>query len=615
MCGIIGIVGERAPFATLERGLEALEYRGYDSAGMAMVDLDSERLWRVRVAEQAHSLPKLAETEQDAPAAAGAAIAHTRWATHGAPTEANAHPHLDCTGTVAIVHNGIIENYQAFAEELEAAGHHFTSATDSEVLAHLVEAELAGGVTLLDAVRAIVPRLHGDFAIAVVHASEPEVLVGARRTSPLIVGVGDGVGILASDIAAGLATTRELFPIEDDEVVEVRPGSFVVYDRSGQITRPQRIEVHWDVADAQKGGYPDFMSKEIAEQPRAVRSTLLGRFDASGHTRLDELTISPSELAEFSRVMLIACGSSYHASLVGRQAIESWARLPTDADIASEFRYRDAVVGSETLVVAVSQSGETADTLHAMREARRRGGRVIAMTNVVDSVMAREADGALYTRAGPEIGVASTKCHVVQIALLEVLALHLAQARGTLEVDQAATIAADLDSVADRIEGALAREDAYRALGAQFAATEDVYFLGRKVGFPVALEGALKLKELAYVRAEGYPAGEMKHGPLSLIEPGAVVIVLANRSTMWDKVRSNIKEVQARGATVLAVIDEGDAETASLVDGVFEVPRSSELTAALVNVVPLQCFAHEVALRRGNDVDRPRNLAKVVTVE
>jgi glucosamine--fructose-6-phosphate aminotransferase (isomerizing) len=420
---------------------------------------------------------------------------------------------------------------------------------------------------------------------------------------------------VSSDVAAALATTRELYALEDDEIAEVRPDGITVRTVDGTIITPSPISVAWGVRQAMKGGYPDFMSKEIHEQPNAVRDTLLGRLTPSGRTEIEELELDDAVLASFRRVVFVACGSSYNASLVARLAVERWAGLPVDAEVASEFRYRAPVLDESTLVVAVSQSGETVDTLHAMREARARGATVVALTNVVDSVMSREADAVLYTRAGPEIGVASTKCHLAQLAMLEAFALHLGRVRGTISGGELLITVGALLALPDALERTLARVDIFNATAEGFADVRDFYFLGRQAGFPVALEGALKLKELAYVRAEAYPAGEMKHGPISLIEPGAVVVIAATRSPLWEKVMANVEEMRARGATILAVADEDDEETAGLVDAVFEVPSVLELCSPIVSVVPLQCLAYTVARARGNDVDRPRNLAKVVTVE
>lgn len=615
MCGIIGVTGSNEPLGVLVAGLEALEYRGYDSAGIALVDETAGELYVARAAEQARSVEKLRAKVSTAPSTRAAGIGHTRWATHGAPVEENAHPQLDCTRSVAVVHNGIIENHRELAEPLVAAGHQFTSATDTEVLAHLIEVELAAGAALKEAVRKTMTLARGDMAIAVVALSEPDVVVVARRTSPLVVGLTETLGLVASDVAALLVSTRELYVLDDDQIAEVRPGRVAACNIDGDAVELRRLEVAWSVADARKDGFPDFMSKEIHEQPHAVAQTLLGRVSSDGVTDIEELEIAPEVLAGYSRVLLLGCGSSHHAALVGRQSIEALANLHADADIASEFRYRNSSVGPETLVIAISQSGETVDSLHAIREARRRGAGVITITNTVDSVMVRESDGVCYTRAGPEICVASTKSHLAQLALLQVFALHLARARGAIGEHDQRAFADGLASIAELVGVAVERSASYMETARRFAALDDVYFLGRRSGLPIALEGALKLKELAYVRAEAYPAGEMKHGPISLIEPGAVVVVAATRNDLWEKVMANVEEMRARGATIVAIADDGDDETARLVDAVLPVPPTFELLTPIVAAVATQNFAYSIARARGTNVDRPRNLAKVVTVE
>src|SRR5487761_1925351 len=615
MCGIIGVTGPGATGRVLLHALEILEYRGYDSAGLVFVADKGVPLVRFRSAERANSIERLKEIASDAPENRMAAIGHTRWATHGAPTVLNAHPHLDCSGHVAVVHNGIIENYRELAVELAGKGHTLTSETDTEVVVHLVGEKLRGHDSLLEASRAALMRLRGDFALAIVSSNEPDVLVAARRTSPLLVGVTEDTAVVGSDISALLGSTRELFQLADGEIAELRPGRLLVIDMDGHEVEPVALVVDLDVADAQKDGFPDFMSKEIREQPRAVRETLLGRFDADGTTEIEELNLDEGALQAISRVVLVAAGSSYHAALVGRYAIEHLAGVPAEVEYSSEFRYRDAILSNDTLVIAVSQSGETADTLHALREAERLGATTLAMTNVVGSLMAREADGVLYTHAGPEIGVASTKCHLAQLAMLECFALHLAAAKGMLKDDEGPRIAAALQALPACVERALERVEEYEEVARRFATSENFYFLGRRLGYPIALEGALKLKELAYVRAEGYAAGEMKHGPISLIEEGSIVLIVATRTELWEKVISNLQEMRARGATIVGICDEGDDETAALCDAVLFVPETSELTSPIVDVIPLQVFAYAIATARGNNVDRPRNLAKVVTVE
>jgi glucosamine--fructose-6-phosphate aminotransferase (isomerizing) len=613
MCGIIGVTGAAEPLQVMLDALALLEYRGYDSAGVVLVD--GTRLWRKRDAVRGHSLETLRDAAPWAPTDMTAGIGHTRWATHGAAVEHNAHPHCDCTGTVAVVHNGIIENYQELWAKLAAQGHTRSSETDTEVVAHMLERELEDGAGLAEALRRCVAELRGDFALAAVSTREPDVIAAARRTSPLILGRLDGTGLVASDIAALLGTTRSLYQLADDEIAEVRPDSVSVVGLDGQVRELVPLEVGWDLVAARRDGYDDFMSKEIHEQPKALADTLMGRLHADGTTELEELRLTASDLEEVERVVLMGCGSAYYACLSGRIAFEHWARMPAEVEIASEFRYRDAILGEHTLVVAVSQSGETVDTFHALREARRRGARTVALTNVVDSLLAREADGALYTRAGPEIGVASTKCHAAQIVMLQLLALHFARQRGTVEAEEERDLAYGLLALPGLVGRAIGRIDDYFSVANRLAGVQDVYFLGRRVGYAVALEGALKLKELAYVRAEAYPAGEMKHGPIALIDDSAVVVAIATRGTLWEKVMANIAEVKARGAKVVVVCEEGDSETKAVADEFLEIPTVPELLSPAVAIVPLQALAYGVARARGNDVDRPRNLAKVVTVE
>jgi len=607
------VTGAADPLKLLLDGLALLEYRGYDSAGVALVSEDA--LWRRRDAVRGHSLDTLRSAAPQAPEHTSAGIGHTRWATHGAAVEHNAHPHCDCTGTVAIAHNGIIENYQELWDKLGAEGHTRSSETDSEVVAHLLERELATGAGLAEALRRCVGELRGDFALAAVCTKEPRVIAAARRTSPLILGRVDGTGLVASDIAALLGTTRTLYQLSDDEIAEVRPDSISVVGLDGAPHELVPLEVGWDLVVARRDGYDDFMSKEIHEQPRALRDTQMGRLHLDGATEFEELELTRAELDDIERVVFVGCGSAYYACLSGRIALEHWARIPAEVEIASEYRYRDAVLDEHTLVFAVSQSGETVDTFHALREAQRRGARTLALTNVVDSLLAREADGALYTRAGPEIGVASTKCHSAQIAMLQLFALHLARQRATLGPEEGRQLSKDLFSLPGLVQSAIDQMDDYMAVAQRLAEVKDVYFLGRGVGYAVALEGALKLKELAYVRAEAYPAGELKHGPIALIDESAVVVAVATRGHLWDKVMANIAEVKARGATVVALLTAGDEETRAVADHVLEIPAVPELLSPVVAIVPLQALAYGVARARGNDVDRPRNLAKVVTVE
>ena len=614
MCGIVGVTGSDLALPVLIEALSRLEYRGYDSAGVALQVADG--VWRRR---RSGKLAELSAAVDDAPPGATAGIGHTRWATHGAPVERNAHPHTDCGGRIALAHNGIIENYRDLGDELLATGHTMGSDTDTEVLAHMIEDGVRTGLSLADAVRASLQRVRGSFALAVVDASDPDLIVAARRGSPLIAGRSDGTGLVASDIPALLPLTREVYVLDDDQVVEVRPGQLRVTTLEGEEVSPVRRHVPWDLEAAEKGGYADFMLKEIHEQPTAVRDTLRGRRPGSP-VLLDDSRLTEDELRAVDKVFIVGCGTSYYSGLVAKYAIEHWVRLPVEIDVASEFRYRDPVLDRQSLVVGVSQSGETLDTMEACRFARSPANRakVLAVCNVVDSSMAREADAVLYTRAGPEVGVAATKTHVAQIVALELLALHLGVLRGERYPGESARLVEALHQVPARIEAVLQRSDEICEVGRRFVGTRDFFFLGRGVGYPVALEGALKLKEISYARAEGYPAGEMKHGPIALIEPGTVVVAVATRGHLHAKVMANIEEMRARGATVVAVVTEGDTATAARADEVLWVPPTppdAELLAPAVDVVALQLFAYALAKARGRDVDKPRNLAKTVTVE
>ena len=627
MCGIIGVTGEVDALPVLLGALHQLEYRGYDSAGVAVVVDGTDRagapsteIWRRRTAGGTDSVAKLADLTRDGIPGGGAgrehaAIGHTRWATHGGRTPENAHPHTDCTGRLALIHNGIIENHTALRAELEAAGHTLTSATDTEVMAHLVEQEIADGASLADAVRSMLRRVEGAFSIAIISADEPDTIVAARHSTPLVLGLEDGKALLASDIPALIGHTRQVYALADDEVAILSPGALSVTTLDGDPVSPEQLTITWDVEAAQKGGYEDYMSKEMREQPQAVADTLMDRRGPGSELILDEMRLSADDLRSIDKVFIVACGSSYHAAQVAKYAIEHWVKLPVEVDIASEFRYRDPVLNPRTLCVGVSQSGETLDTAEAMREAARLGAKVLVVSNVVDSSMARAADGVLYTRAGPEIGVASTKCHLAQIAALEVLGLYLAQIFGTLSGERISLILNAMEGLPDLVGEGLARADEVDDVAAKLTDARDFFFLGRHVGFPVALEGALKLKELAYLRAEGYPAGELKHGPIALIEPGTVVVGIATRNPQWSKMLSNVAEVRSRGATIVLVADDGDEESAAVADHVLWVPPTEPLLSPVVGVVPLQQLAYRLARLHGHDPDRPRNLAKTVTVE
>jgi len=613
MCGIIGVVGSPDPLATLLEGLQRLEYRGYDSAGIALVR--QGQTWRVRTAAGTESVAALRRECEDAPQGFRSGIGHTRWATHGAPEAINAHPHLDCTGNIAIIHNGIIENHTEIRERLAAKGHVFTSVTDSEVLAHLIEESRAEGLELVEAVRHSLLAVRGAFALAVIDANEPDVIVAARRISPLVVGTAPGVTYLASDVPAILDRATAFYAVNDDEIVRLGPEGFRAIDLEGAPVRLRQLSIDWDLETAEKGGHDDFMSKEIDEQPDAVRATLLDRRHRDGTITFDELRVSDQELRDVKRIVLVAAGTSHHAALVAKYAIERWARVSVEVDISSEYRYRDPIVEIGTLVIGVSQSGETIDTIQATREAQRRGARVVAISNIVDSSLAREADAVIYTRAGLEVSVASTKAFVAQVAALELFALRLAQLRGTLPASDIDALFLGLNAVSGQIANTLERREHVEHVAADLLGSHDFFFLGRHVGFPTALEGALKLKELTYLHAEGYPAGELKHGPLALIEPGVVVVAVATDPAMHEKILSNLAEVKARGASVVAVATDDDVSIGAVADYVLRVPATEPMFTPMIDIVPLQLFAYSMARGLGRNVDRPRNLAKTVTVE
>lgn len=608
MCGIVGYVGTESAVPILLDGLGRLEYRGYDSAGVAYVDEGT-----VSVTKRAGKVAELAADVGESASMTG--LGHTRWATHGAPTTLNAHPHLDCTEQIAIVHNGIIENHRELRERLESEGHEVVSETDSELLAHLVERGITGGLGLASAVRDAMKHVEGSVAMVAIEASDPSHLVAARRDSPLLIGLCDQASIVASDIPAILPYSRDVIVMSDGQVADLAANSIFLTDADGNELEPEVKEVSWDLAAPEKAGYDDFMLKEIYEQPSAVRETIRGRM-VGGRLRLDGMRLDEEALLDVDKAVVVACGTSFHAGLVAKYAIEHWARLPVEIDIASEFRYRDPVLDDRALVIAVSQSGETADTVAAVRHARDLGARVIAVCNVVDSSMAREADAVLYTHAGPEVGVAATKTFTAQLAAMELLALYLAQVRGQLSPGEVGALISQLEEVPGLIESNLERwRDEAREMAREMADVRDFFFLGRGVGFPIALEGALKLKEISYLHAEGYPAGEMKHGPIALVEPGVVVFVVATESHIKAKVLSNLEEIRARGATIAVTVTDGDDQSGRAGDFAFYVPPVDDLFSPLVTVVPYQLLAYEIAKGRGLDVDKPRNLAKVVTVE
>jgi glucosamine--fructose-6-phosphate aminotransferase (isomerizing) len=607
MCGIVGYVGPDEALPIILEGLRRLEYRGYDSAGVALLDGE------LAVVKKAGKLGELErELEQNAAPPGSVGIGHTRWATHGEPSDLNAHPHTDCRGRIAVIHNGIIENFASLRVDLEKRGHTLLSDTDTEAVAHLIEEK---GGPLADAVRATARELEGAYALVVCSIDEPDVVVGVKVSSPLIVGLGDGENMLASDIPAVLQRTRTVLPVEEGEVVEVRADGVTVTDLDGRPHERTPITVDWDVARAQKGGFDDFMLKEIYEQPSAIRDTLVGRVSDRGLLSLDELHVDADVLREVGKVFVVACGTAFHSGLVAKYAIEHWTRLPVEIEIASEFRYRDPVLGPDTLTLAVSQSGETIDTLEAARYARRQGSQLIAVTNTVGSSLAREADGVLYTHAGPEIGVAATKTFATQMVAQHLTALYLAQVRGTMFPEEIVEIVERMHELPEQVERALELDAQVSSLAREYADAPDFLFIGRHTGYPAALEGALKLKEISYIHAEGYAAGELKHGAIALVEPGVPVVAVATECHVYPKMLSNIQEVRARGADVIAVATEGDAEIGRLAKHVLFVPRTPELLSPVVVAVPLQLLAYRIAKLRGCDVDQPRNLAKSVTVE
>ena len=613
MCGIVGYVGSRDAVEVILEGLRRLEYRGYDSAGVAVVDRGE-----IKRRRSAGKLVNLEESLRREPLAGAYGVGHTRWATHGRPSEENAHPHQDCHGRVIVVHNGIIENYLALKSRLVAAGHRFVTQTDTEVVAHLVEEHYQG--SLEAAVRAAVKELEGIYALVLLHRDEPQTLVGARLGPPMVVGLGQDERFLASDIPALLPYTRDFLFLDDGDVVTVTPGSLRLVDASGaEVSRaPQRIA--WDAVQAEKGGYRHFMLKEIHEQPRAVRDTLLGRISLDeGEVHVEELGAAAEKLREAKRVVLLACGTSWHAALVGKFLLEQVAGVPAEVDYGSEFRYRTPLIEPGTLAVAISQSGETADTLAAFREAKRRGALPVAICNVQGSMLTREAAGSLLTHAGPEIGVASTKAFTSQLVALALLALHLGRLRGTLTADACRGLLTSLSRVPHLMEQALGHETVLEELSRSLMRASDFLFLGRGINYPIALEGALKLKEISYIHAEGYPAGEMKHGPIALIDEELPVVALCPPGRVYEKMLSNVQEVKARGGRVIAVVAAGDDAARTILDlgtdTVLEVPATDEIWSPLLMVLPLQLLAYHVAVRAGRDVDQPRNLAKSVTVE
>ena len=612
MCGIVGYTGPQSAFTPIVEGLRRLEYRGYDSAGIALGTGNS-----LFVEKRAG---KLANLEGALPAnlpTVHSGIGHTRWATHGGPTDRNAHPHLDNEGKLAVIHNGIIENYSELKEELEKRGHTFESETDTESVAHLLSElrkEYKGDLTA--AMRAAVKRLRGSFTLLAIHADAPQTIVGVRRNSPLVAGLGDGENFLASDVAAFIDYTKRAVELGQDEVVTINPDGIAICDLEGNALPLREYEITWDAAAAQKGGFAHFMLKEIFDQPKAIADTLIGRLSDNNQIQLDELHMSDDEIKKIKRISVIACGTAYHAGMVAKYAIEKWAKVAVDVEIASEYRYRDPIVDKDSLVIAISQSGETMDLIMAVRHAKAAGARVLAVCNTNSSTIPRESDAVLYTHAGPEIAVASTKAFLTQIVAVYLIGLKLAQVRATLSDAQVKSLYTEMLELPGQVEQILETIEPLRELTRKFAQNDTVLFLGRGIAYPVALEGALKLKELAYIHAEGFAGGELKHGPIALIEEGTAVIAILppkDEHGLDEKMLSNIQEVKARGARVIVIAPEGAQVIGA--EHIIRIPVASPLFQPVLATVPLQVFAYEIAVARGTDVDQPRNLAKSVTVE
>src|SRR5215472_16711734 len=621
MCGIVGYVGDKQVVGVILDGLRKLEYRGYDSAGIAVVD--ERGTLTVRRAEG--KLHNLEETIRLHPLDGRYGVGHTRWATHGRPTEENAHPHRDCTGNIVVVHNGIVENYVELKGQLEKEGHKFVTETDTEIIAHLVEEHMKNGGPLEDAVRKAVRQLSGIYSLAILSASDPNKIIAARTGPPSVIGIGQGEYFVASDIPAILAHTRDMFFLADGDIAVLTPQGVRVKDLDGNTIQRAVQHISWDPIMAEKGGFKHFMQKEIFEQPRAVRDTLLASVALdSGKVFLDKMDVSEQEFREFTKIKIVACGTSWHAAQTGKFMIEKIAKIPVEVDYGSEFRYRDPIIDPTTLTVCISQSGETADTLAAQRESKQKGSKTLAICNVYGSMITREAAGTILTHAGPEIGVASTKAFTGQLTALMLLALYLGQVRGTITEDCAKHILHEFMRIPHKMETVLRGDEAgiYEGLARQFFRHTNFLYLGRGIHFPIALEGALKLKEISYIHAEGYPAGEMKHGPNALIDENLPVVMLATHDasdpdsvTRYEKSVSNIQEVKARDGIVISVVTAGDKLARGVSDHIIEVPPAPELLSPLLEIIPLQLLAYHIAVRRGCDVDQPRNLAKSVTVE
>ncbi|MGA0078511.1 MAG: glutamine--fructose-6-phosphate transaminase (isomerizing) [Candidatus Nanopelagicales bacterium] len=615
MCGIVGYVGSKQALSVVVDGLRRLEYRGYDSAGVAVVSDE-----KLEVRKKAGKLEKLQNLLGDDPLPSSTcAIGHTRWATHGVPNDTNAHPHIDQNKKIAVIHNGIIENFSQLRSELEQAGTLLTSDTDTEVVAHLLALEYPKTKNLTKAMQAVVTRLRGAFTLVAISADQPDLLIGARRNSPLVVGRGDGENFLASDVSAFISHTKAAIELGQDQIVELTSESVKIINFDGSPAQFKEYEIDWDISAAEKGGFDLFMLKEISEQPQAVRDTLAGRINEKGVLNFTDFNLDQTALRNMKKIVFIACGTAYHAGLIGKQAVERWTRLPAEAEIASEFRYRDPILDAETLVVAISQSGETMDTLMAVKHAKEQKAKVLAITNTQGSTLGREADAVLYTRAGPEIAVASTKAFLTQVVAVELLALYLAQVREVTQTSEIKKVLEDIADMSHAIDVVLDTMPQVKSIAQKYKNAKSVLYIGRQTGYPVALEGALKLKELAYMHAEGFPAGELKHGPIALIENEIPVVVvvpsLEQDPLLHEKIISNIQEVKARGASVIALAEADDEVVSEFADHVIRLPKVPSLLQPLVATVPLQVFAAELATVKGHDVDQPRNLAKSVTVE
>ena len=609
MCGIVGYVGKRQATPFLIEGLTKLEYRGYDSSGIAVLNEE-----KIRVEKCVGRLAELKRIIEGNEPAGHIGIGHTRWATHGRPSDSNAHPHTDCAGNFAVVHNGIIENYMSLKEDLIEKGHSFKSETDTEVVAHLLEEVYNGDFEA--SVREVLSRIEGSYALVFMSREHPDRLICTKQDNPLVIGLGEGENFIASDIPAIIARTRRTYIVNDGEMAVVKADGVHITNRRGEVVTKKVFEVNWNAEAAEKGGYEHFMLKEIHEQPKAVRDTMSPRITKDGkHVVMDELRWDREFLDSFNKVYIVACGTAYHAGLVGKYYIEKLARIPVEVDVASEFRYRSPIIDENTLMIVVSQSGETSDTLAALKESKRRGAKTLAITNVVGSSIAREADQVVYTWAGPEIAVASTKAYTTQLILMFMLAVYMADLKGTIEKERSEALIEGLTKIPAQISETLSDVEPIKTFAKQYGFNEDVFFIGRGLDYHVALEGALKLKEISYIHAEAYAAGELKHGTLALIVEGVPVIALATQKSVYEKTLSNIKEVKARDAVVIGIAAEGDTELEKYVDHVIHVPETDELLIPLLTVVPLQLLAYFAAITRGCDVDKPRNLAKSVTVE